>query len=53
MNNHGQNCCAGSRTYVQEEIYDEFVKKSLELVQNRTVGDPFDPLTQHGALVCC
>ncbi|KAL8726322.1 MAG: hypothetical protein Q9181_006102, partial [Wetmoreana brouardii] len=25
--NHGQCCCAGSRIYVQEEIYDEFVEK--------------------------
>lgn len=25
--NHGQNCCAGSRTYVHEDIYEEFVKK--------------------------
>ena len=53
MNNHGQNCCAGSRTYVQAEIYDQFVQKSLELAQNRSVGDPFDPLTQQGPLVGC
>ncbi|XP_012942591.1 aldehyde dehydrogenase, mitochondrial [Aplysia californica] len=51
MYNHGQNCCAGSRTFVQEEIYDKFVEKSRELVQNRSVGDPFDPLTQQGPLV--
>jgi len=51
MNNHGQNCCAGSRTFVHEDVYQEFVNKSLELVQARTVGDPFDPLTQQGPMV--
>lgn len=40
--NHGQNCCAGSRTFVQEGIYHAFVKRSVELAQKRKVGNPFD-----------
>jgi len=28
--NGGQVCCAGSRTFVHEKIYDQFVKKSVE-----------------------
>lgn len=28
--NAGQNCCAGSRTFVHESIYDEFVKRATE-----------------------
>lgn len=51
MNNHGQNCCAGSRTFVQENIYDEFVKKATAAAENRTVGDPFDPTTLQGPQV--
>jgi len=39
--NQGQCCCAGSRTFVHEDIYDQFVKKSTELAKKRTVGDPF------------
>ena len=39
--NMGQCCIAGSRTYVQEEIYDEFVKKSIARAMKRRVGDPF------------
>ncbi|GAB0091991.1 aldehyde dehydrogenase, mitochondrial [Sergentomyia squamirostris] len=39
--NHGQNCCAGSRTFVQEGIYDEFIKRSIELVKKRKLDDPF------------
>lgn len=30
--NNGQVCCAGSRVFVQEEIYDEFVKKLSDAV---------------------
>lgn len=31
--NHGQNCCAGSRTYVQEKIYDGKSKQTKLVVQ--------------------
>ncbi|XP_013387907.1 aldehyde dehydrogenase, mitochondrial-like [Lingula anatina] len=51
MNNHGQNCCAGSRTYVQEGIYDEFVKRSAKMAAERVVGDPYDKKTQQGPQV--
>lgn len=42
--NHGQVCCAGSRTFVQEGIYDEFVRRSVELAKKRKVGNPFRTL---------
>nr|TKV93896.1 hypothetical protein SEVIR_9G259200v2 [Setaria viridis] len=32
--NKGEVCVAGSRVYVQEGIYDEFVKKAVEAAQN-------------------
>jgi len=48
FSNMGQACTAGSRTYVHESIYDEFVKKAVEKAQNRVVGDPWDPKTQSG-----
>ncbi|XP_023323365.1 aldehyde dehydrogenase X, mitochondrial [Eurytemora carolleeae] len=44
--NHGQNCCAGSRTFVQDGIYDEFVKKAAELAKKRVVGDPWTDVDQ-------
>ncbi|RLU17651.1 hypothetical protein DMN91_009887 [Ooceraea biroi] len=46
--NHGQNCCAGSRTFVHSKIYDEFVKRAKQLALNRKVGDPFDKKTDQG-----
>ncbi|XP_060709256.1 retinal dehydrogenase 2 isoform X2 [Hemiscyllium ocellatum] len=46
--NQGQCCTAGSRIYVEEPIYDEFVRKSTERAQRRTVGNPFDPATEQG-----
>ncbi|XP_074627489.1 aldehyde dehydrogenase 1A1-like isoform X2 [Acropora palmata] len=46
--NQGQCCSAGSRTFVQDTIYDEFVKKSVERAQKRTVGDPFDDSVEQG-----
>lgn len=48
FSNHGQNCCAGSRTFVHEKIYDEFVKKAAEMARNRKVGHPFDSGVQQG-----
>ncbi|WOL02979.1 aldehyde dehydrogenase family 2 member C4-like [Canna indica] len=49
--NKGEICVAGSRVYVQEGIYDEFVKKAAESAQTWKVGDPFDPTVQQGPQV--
>jgi aldehyde dehydrogenase (NAD+) len=49
--NHGQCCCAGSRVFVEEKIYDQFVEKSAARANKRRVGDPFDPATDQGPQV--
>ena len=49
--NHGQCCCAGSRVYVQEGIYDKFVARFKERAQKNVVGDPFDANTFQGPQV--
>src|ERR1700741_1261242 len=46
--NQGQCCCAGSRLYVEEKAYDEFVDKSVTRAKKRTVGGPFDKNTEQG-----
>uniref|UniRef100_A0ACD5VMT3 Uncharacterized protein n=1 Tax=Avena sativa TaxID=4498 RepID=A0ACD5VMT3_AVESA len=49
--NKGEICVAGSRIYVQEGIYDAFVKKSVELAKKSVVGDPFNPNVNQGPQV--
>uniref|UniRef100_A0A1D1Z1X3 Aldehyde dehydrogenase family 2 member C4 n=1 Tax=Anthurium amnicola TaxID=1678845 RepID=A0A1D1Z1X3_9ARAE len=49
--NKGEICVAGSRVFVQEGIYDEFVRKSAEKVKGWKVGDPFDPDVHYGPQV--
>jgi aldehyde dehydrogenase (NAD+) len=49
--NQGECCCASSRLYVHEKIYDAFVKASVERAQKKVVGDPFDAKTEQGPQV--
>ncbi len=49
--NQGQCCCAGSRLFVEEKAYDEFVERSAARARKRTVGDPFDSGTEQGPQV--
>ncbi|KIM54978.1 hypothetical protein SCLCIDRAFT_135639 [Scleroderma citrinum Foug A] len=49
--NHGQCCCAGTRIFVQEGIYDEFLKRFIEKSKEVKVGDPFVPDTFQGPQV--
>jgi aldehyde dehydrogenase (NAD+) len=49
--NQGQCCVAGSRLFVEEKCYDEFVAKSVERAKQRTVGNPFDLNTKQGPQV--
>ncbi len=49
--NQGQVCCAGSRVFIQEEIYDEVLKKLVKAFNKINVGDPMDPNTQMGSQI--
>ena len=46
--NQGQCCCAGSRLFVQDRVYDAMVEKLAERSRSRRLGDPFDPETEQG-----
>ncbi|XP_011044320.1 PREDICTED: aldehyde dehydrogenase family 2 member B4, mitochondrial-like [Populus euphratica] len=46
--NQGQCCCAGSRTYVHERVYDEFIEKAKARALRRVVGDPFKKGVEQG-----
>lgn len=49
--NQGQVCCAGSRIFVQEGIYDKFAAALTDAFNKVTVGDPLDPETQMGSQI--
>jgi acyl-CoA reductase-like NAD-dependent aldehyde dehydrogenase len=49
--NQGQVCSAGSRIFVQREIYDQFAQRLAERAEAIRLGDPFCPDTTMGPLV--
>ena len=49
--NQGQVCCAGSRIFVQEGIYDKFVSALAEEFKKVKVGLPWEDDTQMGSQV--
>ena len=49
--NQGQVCCAGSRVFVQESIYDKFVEEAVKRFNAVKVGPSWDPETQMGAQI--
>ncbi|CAO2203885.1 unnamed protein product [Urochloa humidicola] len=49
--NKGEICVAGTRIYVQEGIYDAFVKKAAAVARKSVVGDPFNPRVNQGPQV--
>lgn len=46
--NCGQVCICNERTYVHEDIYDEFVEKFVKEMSKLNVGDPMDEQTDIG-----
>ena len=51
--NNGQSCCAVERIYVQERVYDEFVRAYTEQARKMVVGDGMDAATEIGPLSRC
>jgi phenylacetaldehyde dehydrogenase len=49
--NHGQCCCAGSRLYVEQAIFDDVVSGVAERAKNIKLGHGFHPDTTMGPLV--
>lgn len=49
--NHGQCCSAGSRLYVEREVFDQVVEGVAEQAKKIRLGPGFDPATEMGPLV--
>jgi phenylacetaldehyde dehydrogenase len=49
--NHGQNCCAGSRLYAHESIFEQVVEGVAKIAKETVLGASLDPNSQMGPLV--
>ena len=49
--NSGQICSAGTRLFVEQKVYDEFVERVAAFAKALQVGNGLDPETQIGPLV--
>ena len=48
--NQGEVCCAGSRLFVQESVYEPLLDKLKDRLSTLRVGDPLDKNTDVGAI---
>src|SRR5580692_11080875 len=51
FSNNGERCTAGSRIFVQQSIYADFVQKFTERARRIRVGDPLDEKTIIGPMI--
>lgn len=47
--NSGEVCCAGSRVFIQEGVYDEVLEEFKKAAENLKVGNPFEDGVFQGA----
>ena len=47
----GQACAAGTRLFLQDTVYDDFVSRLVEFTRGMTIGDPLEPTTFLGPLI--
>jgi len=49
--NMGQCCCAGSRLFVEDKVYDQVLSLISDRAKKQKIGDPFDNATTQGPQV--
>lgn len=49
--NMGQCCCAGSRLFVEDKVYDQVLEILVDRAKKQRIGDPFDQSTTQGPQV--
>mgnify|MGYP003322039817 FL=1 len=50
MFNSGQCCCGIERIYVVESLYEKFLQKAINIVENYKLGNPLEPETTLGPM---
>jgi phenylacetaldehyde dehydrogenase len=51
--NQGQNCCAGSRLYAQQEIFDQVIDGIVDIAKGIRLGASLAAHTDMGPLISC
>jgi len=51
FSNNGERCTAGSRIFVQRQVYSAFVERFVERARRIVVGDPLDEQTIVGPMI--
>ena len=49
--NHGQNCCAGSRLFVHDSVYEKVIDGIARIARNLKLGPALSPDTDMGPLI--
>ena len=49
--NTGQDCCARSRMFIEQSVFDGFVDQFVAATESLKIGDPMDEATQVGPMV--
>jgi len=49
--NQGEICCAGTRIFLEQSIYDQAVAYIIDEAKKIRLGDPMDPKTQMGPMI--
>ncbi len=49
--NHGQNCCAGSRLFVHDSLYEKVIEGIARIASNLRLGPALSPDTDMGPLI--
>ncbi|MBT2733790.1 aldehyde dehydrogenase [Bacillus sp. ISL-7] len=48
---NGQSCILGTRLFIHDDIYDEFIEKLIARAKEVKIGDPTDPSTRLSTLI--
>ena len=51
LQRQGQSCSAGTRIYIHDDIYEQVIRRVLDMIPKFKVGDPLDDATQVGAII--